>query len=93
MDQQEDTSSGAEQRAKQGDEDTRQHEDACRSGEHHGKQDEEEAAARVEELKKSVEAKMALRQINLKPERPDPIFLRSLDSSIKRNTAVIKKLK
>uniref|UniRef100_A0A2N9H3E2 Uncharacterized protein n=1 Tax=Fagus sylvatica TaxID=28930 RepID=A0A2N9H3E2_FAGSY len=52
-----------------------------------------EAAARLEEMKKSVEAKMALRQSNLNPERPDSGFLRTLDSSIKRNTAVIKKLK
>ncbi|KAH9602111.1 hypothetical protein KSS87_007395 [Heliosperma pusillum] len=42
---------------------------------------------------KSIEAKMALRQSNLKPERPDPTFLKTLDCSIKRNTAVIKKLK
>ncbi|GMY08688.1 regulator of nonsense transcripts UPF2 isoform X1 [Fagus crenata] len=70
------------------------HEDECRVGpENHGKQDEEEAAARLEEMKKSVEAKMALRQSNLNPERPDSGFLRTLDSSIKRNTAVIKKLK
>ncbi|GFZ14825.1 regulator of nonsense transcripts UPF2 [Actinidia rufa] len=66
----------------------------CRvGGEHHGKQDDEEAVARHEEFKKSVEAKMALRQSNLNPERPDSSFLRTLDSSIKRNTAVIKKLK
>ncbi|CAB4301017.1 unnamed protein product [Prunus armeniaca] len=55
--------------------------------------DDEEAAARLEEIKKSIEAKMALRQSNLNPERPDTGFLRTLDSSIKRNTAVIKKLK
>ncbi|KAH7537348.1 hypothetical protein FEM48_Zijuj03G0083000 [Ziziphus jujuba var. spinosa] len=68
------------------------HEDDGRvGGEHHGKQDDEEAAARLEEVKKSVEAKMALRQSNLNPERPG--HLRTLDSSIKRNTAVIKKLK
>ena len=30
----------------------------------------QEAAARLEEMKKSVEAKMALRQSNLNPERP-----------------------
>ncbi|XP_021910214.1 regulator of nonsense transcripts UPF2 [Carica papaya] len=58
-----------------------------------GKQDAEEAVARLEEIKKSIEAKMALRQSNLNPERPDSGFLRTLDSSIKRNTAVIKKLK
>ncbi|KAK9283344.1 hypothetical protein L1049_011586 [Liquidambar formosana] len=70
------------------------HEDECRvGGEHHGKQDGEEAVARLEEFKKSMEAKMALRQSNLNPERPDSGFLRTLDSSIKRNTAVIKKLK
>ncbi|KAL6185650.1 hypothetical protein ACLB2K_041780 [Fragaria x ananassa] len=59
----------------------------------HGKQDDEEAVARLEEMKKSIESKMALRQSNLNPERPDSGFLRTLDSSIKRNTAVIKKLK
>ncbi|CAA7052016.1 unnamed protein product [Microthlaspi erraticum] len=57
------------------------------------KQDDEEALARLAEIKKSVEAKMALRQNNLNPERPDLAYLRTLDSSIKRNTAVIKKLK
>lgn len=30
----------------------------------------QEAVARLEEFKKSVEAKMALRQTNLNPERP-----------------------
>ncbi|CAN6704891.1 unnamed protein product [Malus baccata var. baccata] len=70
------------------------HEEECRAGnEPHGKQDDEEAAARLEEIKKSIEGKMALRQSNLNPERPDTGFLRTLDSSIKRNTAVIKKLK
>ncbi|XP_074308336.1 regulator of nonsense transcripts UPF2-like [Silene latifolia] len=64
----------------------------CHSGGEQ-KQNDEEAAAHIEELKKSVEAKMALRQSNLKPERPEPAFLRTLDSSIKRNTAVIKKFK
>ncbi|CAJ1975643.1 unnamed protein product [Sphenostylis stenocarpa] len=78
------------------------HEDESNS-----KQDDEEAVARLEEIKKSVEAKMALRQSNLNLERPaqtggsinsgedenDSGFLRTLDSSIKRNTAVIKKLK
>ncbi|XP_044461483.1 regulator of nonsense transcripts UPF2 [Mangifera indica] len=70
------------------------HEDEYRiAGEHHDKQGDEEAAARLEEIKKSIEAKMALRQSNLNPERPDSGFLRTLDSSIKRNTAIIKKLK
>ncbi|CAA0811276.1 Regulator of nonsense transcripts UPF2 [Striga hermonthica] len=68
-------------------------------GEHHdkhddeGRHDDEEAVARLDEFKKSIEAKMALRRNNLNPERPDSGFLRTLDSSIKRNTAVIKKLK
>ncbi|MED6152342.1 Regulator of nonsense transcripts upf2, partial [Stylosanthes scabra] len=69
------------------------HEDECRGGESNSKQDDVEAVARLEELKKSIEAKMALRQSNLNPDRPDSGFLRTLDSSIKRNTAVIKKLK
>nr|XP_029118468.1 regulator of nonsense transcripts UPF2 isoform X3 [Elaeis guineensis] len=69
-------------------------EDECRMvGEHHGKQDDEESAARLDEYKKSIDAKLALRHINLNPERPDSGFLRTLDSSIKRNTAIIKKLK
>ncbi|CAH8386819.1 unnamed protein product [Eruca vesicaria subsp. sativa] len=62
-------------------------------GSHSDKQDDEEALARREEIKKSIEAKMTLRQTNLNPERPDSAYLRTLDSSIKRNTAVIKKLK
>ncbi|KAJ0103224.1 hypothetical protein Patl1_06191 [Pistacia atlantica] len=70
------------------------HEDEYRvAGEHRDKQGDEGAAARLEEIKKSIEAKMALRQSNLNPERPDSGFLRTLDSSIKRNTAIIKKLK
>lgn len=70
------------------------HEDEYRvSGEHNDKQGDEEAVARLEEIKKSIEAKMALCQSNLNPERPDSGFLRTLDSSIKRNTATIKKLK
>ncbi|GAB2225830.1 hypothetical protein Droror1_Dr00021597 [Drosera rotundifolia] len=67
-----------------------QPDDECRNG---GKRDDEEAAARLEELKRSMDTKMALRQSNLNPERPDPAFLRTLDSSIKHNTTVIKKLK
>lgn len=61
------------------------------------KQDEEghhnSEVARLEEYKKLIDAKAALRQSNLNPERPDASHLRTLDSSIKRNTAVIKKLK
>ncbi|CAK9142961.1 unnamed protein product [Ilex paraguariensis] len=69
-------------------------EDDCRvGGENHDKQNDEGTVARLEEFKKSVEAKMDLRLSNLNPERPDSGFLRTLDSSIKRNTAVIKKLK
>ncbi|KAJ1437025.1 hypothetical protein SESBI_03863 [Sesbania bispinosa] len=70
------------------------HDDECRTGgESNSRQDDEEAVAHLEEIKKSIEAKMALRQSNLNPDRPDSGFLRTLDSSIKRNTAVIKKLK
>ncbi|CAM0903744.1 unnamed protein product [Alopecurus aequalis] len=61
------------------------------------KQDEEghhnSEVARAEEYKKLIDVKAALRQRNLNPERPDASHLRTLDSSIKRNTAVIKKLK
>ncbi|KAI3809007.1 hypothetical protein L1987_24972 [Smallanthus sonchifolius] len=60
-------------------------------GDGQSKQDDE--VSRREELKKSLGAKLALRQTNLNPERPDSSALRTLDSSIKRNTAVIKKLK
>ncbi|GAB2276703.1 Regulator of nonsense transcripts upf2 [Dionaea muscipula] len=70
-----------------------QHDDECHNRGEPGRPDNEEAAALLEELKKSMEAKMALRQSNLNPERPDPAFLRTLDSSIKHNTTVIKKLK
>ncbi|PKA55497.1 Regulator of nonsense transcripts UPF2 [Apostasia shenzhenica] len=62
-------------------------------GEHHGKHDDEENVARLEEYKKLIDMKVSLRQSNLNPERPDLVFLRTLDSSIKRNTALIKKLK
>lgn len=57
------------------------------------KEEDEEAMARQEEVKKLAEAKRALRQSNRSPDRPDASFLRTLDSSIKRNTALIKKLK
>ncbi|XP_078437885.1 regulator of nonsense transcripts UPF2 [Wolffia australiana] len=63
------------------------------TGEHHSKPDDEETIARLEEIKRNIDSKINLRQINLEPERPDSVFLRTLDSSIKRNTAVIKKLK
>ncbi|KAL6899559.1 hypothetical protein ACP4OV_006217 [Aristida adscensionis] len=55
------------------------------------KQDGEEA--RLEEHKKVIEQKTSLRRSNLNPERPDANYLRTLDSSIRRNTTVIKKLK
>ncbi|KAE8805482.1 Regulator of nonsense transcripts 2 [Hordeum vulgare] len=66
---------------------------------HEGKKQDEEGhhhnneVARLEEYKKFIDAKTALRQSNLNPERPDASHLRTLDSSIKRNTAVIKKLR
>ncbi|KAJ0558306.1 putative nonsense-mediated mRNA decay protein Nmd2/UPF2 [Helianthus annuus] len=66
-------------------------EDSHGVGDSQSKQDDE--VSRREELKKSLLAKLALRQTNLYPERPDASALRTLDSSIKRNTAVIKKLK
>ncbi|KAK6929264.1 Up-frameshift suppressor 2, C-terminal [Dillenia turbinata] len=47
--------------------------ESCVGGEHNGKQDDEEALARLEEFKTSMEAKMALRQSNLNPERPDNV--------------------
>ncbi|GJN21643.1 hypothetical protein PR202_gb09138 [Eleusine coracana subsp. coracana] len=48
---------------------------------------------RLEEHKKIIDQKASLRRSNLNPERPDANYLRTLDSSIKRNTTVIKKLK
>lgn len=45
------------------------------------------------EKKKSVEAKMELHQSNMNLEHPDMGLLRTLNSSIKQNTATIKKLK
>ncbi|XP_062219731.1 LOW QUALITY PROTEIN: regulator of nonsense transcripts UPF2-like [Phragmites australis] len=66
--------------------DTKQDDEA-----HQSKQDDEEA--RLEEHKKIIEQKASLRRINLNPERPDANYLRTLDSSIRRNTTVIKKLK
>ncbi|TVU15168.1 hypothetical protein EJB05_38675 [Eragrostis curvula] len=58
---------------------------------HRSKQDDEKA--HLEEYKRFIDLKAALRQSNLNPKRPDANHLRTLDSSIKRNTAVIKKLK
>uniref|UniRef100_A0ACD5YMA5 Uncharacterized protein n=1 Tax=Avena sativa TaxID=4498 RepID=A0ACD5YMA5_AVESA len=55
------------------------------------KQEDEEA--RIEEHKRLIDQKTALRRSNQNPERPDVNYLRTLDSSIKRNTTVIKKLK
>ncbi|EES07187.1 hypothetical protein BDA96_04G237300 [Sorghum bicolor] len=66
--------------------DTKQDDDVRQS-----KQDDEEA--RLEEYKKIIDQKTSLRRSNLNPERPDANYLRTLDSSIKRNTTVIKKLK
>ncbi|XP_037486437.1 regulator of nonsense transcripts UPF2-like isoform X3 [Triticum dicoccoides] len=65
---------------------------------HEGKKQDEEGhhnneVVRLEEYKKLIDVKTALRHSNLNPERPDASHLRTLDSSIKRNTAVIKKLK
>ncbi|CAL5026370.1 unnamed protein product [Urochloa decumbens] len=59
--------------------------------EHCRKQDDEKA--RLEEYRRLIDLKVALRKSNLNPERPDANHMRTLDSSIKRNTAVIKKLK
>lgn len=58
---------------------------------HRSKQDDERA--RLEEYKRLIDLKSALRLSNLNPDRPDANVLRTLDSSIKRNITVIKKLK
>ncbi|KAG0472179.1 hypothetical protein HPP92_016725 [Vanilla planifolia] len=61
-------------------------EDECRIvGGNHDKHDDEENAARLEEYKRFIDMKIIMRQSNLNPERAD--------SSIRRNTTVIKKLK
>jgi hypothetical protein len=63
------------------------HDDDDRAGEtgHRSKDEDEEALARVEEMRKSAEAKRALRQANLAPERPGKslFFLISLASLCK----------
>ncbi|RCV34594.1 hypothetical protein SETIT_7G171600v2 [Setaria italica] len=59
--------------------------------EHRSNQEDEKA--RLEEYKRLIDLKAALRQSNLNPERPDANHIRTLDSSIKRNTTIIKKLK
>eukprot|EP00898_Chlorokybus_atmophyticus_P007627 jgi/Chlat1/7866/Chrsp66S07293 len=46
-----------------------------------------------EDVKKAVELKRQLRQSNLNPQRPDEVALKAFDSSVKRNSAVIKKLR
>lgn len=53
----------------------------------------EDEGARIEEYKRLMDQKTTLRRSNQNPERPDANYLRTLDSSIKRNTTVIKKLK
>eukprot|EP00899_Mesostigma_viride_P014202 jgi/Mesvir1/22783/Mv14173-RA.1 len=53
----------------------------------------EEIAAKAEEARKAIKARRDLRAANLSPARPDECFLKGLDSSIKRCTGVIKKLR
>eukprot|EP00850_Spirogloea_muscicola_P006728 SM000032S12112 [mRNA] locus=s32:567211:573564:- [translate_table: standard] len=48
---------------------------------------------RAAEAREAAASRRAARLANLKPQRPDLPSLRNLDSSIKRNTAVIKKLR
>ena len=55
--------------------------------------DEAEAKARLEEMRRVKEARGALRKLNLDPRRPDAAKFKSMDSSIKRNTTLTKKLR
>ncbi|KAK3232332.1 hypothetical protein Dsin_004213 [Dipteronia sinensis] len=48
-------------------------------GELHNKPSDEEAVARLEEIRKSIEGKMALRQSNLNSERPDDFTHHNID--------------
>ncbi|CAK9155114.1 unnamed protein product [Ilex paraguariensis] len=64
-------------------------EDECRvGGEHQGKQNDEEAVVRLEEFMKSVEAKMALCQSNLNPERPALEQRNDVDNTLDREAVV-----
>ena len=51
-----------------------------------------DAEARAEELRRAKAARATLRSLNLDPVRPDAAAFRAMDSSIKRNTALTKKL-
>uniref|UniRef100_A0A061R4F1 Regulator of nonsense transcripts 2 n=1 Tax=Tetraselmis sp. GSL018 TaxID=582737 RepID=A0A061R4F1_9CHLO len=52
-----------------------------------------DATARMRELTRAARSKRELRLANLSPNRPDETQLRALDSSVKRNTALIKRLR
>ena len=55
--------------------------------------EEADAKLRAEDAARAREARVALRAANLDPQRPDAAALKkNMDSSIKRNTALIKKL-
>ena len=51
-----------------------------------------DSEARAEELHRAKAARATLRSLNLDPVRPDAAAFRAMDSSIKRNTALTKKL-
>jgi len=51
-----------------------------------------DSEARAEELRRAKAARATLRSLNLDPVRPDAAAFRAMDSSIKRNTALTKKL-
>jgi regulator of nonsense transcripts 2 len=53
----------------------------------------DDATAQLSGITSSLAQQRQLRESNLQPKRPSEADLRSLESSIKRNTALIKKLK
>eukprot|EP00798_Chlamydomonas_sp_ICE-L_P014701 gene14701-20741_t len=53
----------------------------------------QDAITQVEAYRKTLEASRLQREANLNPDRPKEDALKQLDSSVKRNTALIKKLR
>ncbi|KAK9828252.1 hypothetical protein WJX74_005743 [Apatococcus lobatus] len=51
------------------------------------------AVQQVQQIRDAVDLHQSLRNANLQPERPDEDQLKQLDSSVKRNTGFIKKLR
>jgi regulator of nonsense transcripts 2 len=57
------------------------------------KREEDEAEKQLQEAKKLMKERQELRAANLNAQSPSASFMKQLDSSIKRNTSFIKKLK